>query len=257
MAYSFDRGWNAAANDHQRTRHVPLCGIVAMRTDRARRRSGSTCQPVAATAYSGGKIGCHDVRREMTIKPDTPDAIKSGAVVPTDGPVSEALSGDRLVASLYAELRVIARREHFRAGAPQTLQATALISEAYIKLQKRDDWSSKAHFLGCAATAIRHILIDAARARLASKRNAETESYTRSLDSLAAAVPHDDQLVSLGDALKQLSAMDANLAQVVDCRFFAGLDERETAEVLGVSDRTVRRWWVQARAWIYREMAEA
>jgi len=182
----------------------------------------------------------------MTIKPDRPDENKSGA--------DEALPTDALIASLYDELRVIARREHFRAGAPQTLQATALISEAYIKLQKREGWESKSHFLGCAATAIRHILIDAARARLTSKRSAQTESYTRSLDSMAAAVPQDDQLVSLGDALKQLSAMDANLAQVVDCRFFAGLDEQETAQVLGVSDRTVRRWWVQARAWIHREM---
>lgn len=184
----------------------------------------------------------------MIIEPDTPGQKSFDAAA---GPTNE------LMATLYDELRVIARREHSRAGSPQTLQATALISEAYIKLQKRRGWESKSHFLGCAATAIRHILIDAARARLTSKRNAQTESYTRSLDSIGAAVPDDDQLVRLGDALKDLSAMDANLAQVVDCRFFAGLDERETAEVLGVSDRTVRRWWVQARAWIHREMADA
>ena len=85
----------------------------------------------------------------------------------------------------------------------------------------------------------------------------ETESYTRSLNSLAAAVPHDEQLITLGEVLQSLSSMDRNLAQVVDCRFFAGLGERETAEIMGVSDRTVRRWWVQARAWIHREMAEA
>ena len=103
---------------------------------------------------------------------------------------------------------------------------------------------------------MRHILIDAARARLSGKRNAEVESYTRSLD-VAAAMPEDGEILRLGDALKALAEMDPKLAQVVDCRFFAGLDEVETAEVLGVSDRTVRRWWTQARAWIHLEMAAA
>lgn len=184
----------------------------------------------------------------MTIEPDT---TRENNLEGPPGPT------DQLIATLYEELRVIARREHFRAGSPQTLQATALIGEAYLKLQSRTGWVSKAHFLGCAATAIRHILIDSARARLASKRAVETESYTRSLNSLAAAVPHDEQLITLGEVLQSLSSMDRNLAQVVDCRFFAGLGERETAEIMGVSDRTVRRWWVQARAWIHREMAEA
>ena len=153
-------------------------------------------------------------------------------------------------------MRTIGRREHFRAGSPHTLQATALIGEAYIKLQRRDGWESKSHFLGCAATAMRHILIDAARARLSGKRNAEVESYTRSLD-VAAAMPEDGEILRLGDALKALAEMDPKLAQVVDGRFFAGPDEGETAAGLGVSDRTVRRWWTQARAWIHLEMAAA
>ncbi len=92
---------------------------------------------------------------------------------------------------------------------------------------------------------------------MASKRDAPTYSYTQSLDSLAASVPEDAQVVRLGDALGTLSKLDPNLAKVVDCRFFAGMDERETADVLGVTDRTVRRWWVQARAWIHAEMDEA
>lgn len=162
---------------------------------------------------------------------------------------------DALMQSLYTELRAIARREHYRAGSPQTLQTTALISEAYLKLRKRDGWESQSHFLGCAATAIRHILIDAARARLAAKRDAPMASYTIQIDSLAAAVPDDADVIRLGEALRQLSRIDPKLAQVVDCRFFAGMDERETGEVLGVSDRTIRRWWIQARAWIHHEMA--
>jgi RNA polymerase sigma factor (TIGR02999 family) len=184
-------------------------------------------------------------RRGKAIEADTPPEKKSAG------------TADALVALLYDELRTIARREHYRAGAPQTLQTTALINEAYMKLRKRDGWESQSHFLGCAATAIRHILIDAARARLASKRDAPTYSFTQSLDSLAAAVPEDTEVVKLGDALKALSEIDPELAQVVDCRFFAGLDEKETADVLGVSDRTVRRWWIRARAWIHREMAAA
>lgn len=138
---------------------------------------------------------------------------------------------------------------------PQTLQATALINEAYVKLRNAEGWETRSHFLACAATAMRHILIDAARSRLASKRNAPTYSFTQSLDSPAAAVPEDEQVIRLGDALEGLKRQDPNLAQVVDCRFFAGMDERETADVLGVTDRTVRRWWVQARAWIHHEMA--
>lgn len=162
-----------------------------------------------------------------------------------------------MVAALYEELRTIARREHYRAGGPQTLQTTALINEAYVKLRRAEGWESQSHFLACAATAMRHILIDAARARLASKRGAPTYSFTQSLDSLAAAIPEDEQVLKLGDALEELKRLDANLAQVVDCRFFAGMDERETADILGVTDRTVRRWWVQARAWIHQEMAAA
>ena len=162
-------------------------------------------------------------------------------------------SADALVLLLYDELRVIARREHYRAGTPQTLQTTALVNEAYIKLRKRDGWESRSHFLGCAATAIRHILVDAARARMASKRDAPTYHLTVGMEALGAA-PQDSDILRLGDALKALSLIDPQLSQVVDCRFFAGLDENETASVLGVSDRTIRRWWVQARAWIHHEM---
>ena len=88
---------------------------------------------------------------------------------------------------------------------------------------------------------------------MASKRDAPTYSYTQSLDSMAI-VPEDAQIVRLGEALAALTKIDPQLAKVVDCRFFAGMDEKETADVLGVTDRTVRRWWVQARAWIHHEM---
>src|SRR4051812_28483218 len=136
------------------------------------------------------------------------------------GPDSKLPVADELIEGLYTELRAIARREHYRAGSPQTLQPTALINEAYMKLRARQGWESQSQFLGCAATAIRHILIDAARARLASKRDAPPSSFPEQLDSPVTAVPEDADVVRLGDALKLLSQFDANLAQVVDCRFF-------------------------------------
>jgi RNA polymerase sigma factor (TIGR02999 family) len=170
-------------------------------------------------------------------------------------PTDFAQDSGEMVAALYEQLHVIARREHARVGGPQTLQPTALINEAYLKLRDREGWKNREHFLGYAATAMRHILIDAARARLASKRDGLVYSFTESLDSPAAAIPDDAAVLRLGDALKSLSVLDPKLAQLVDCRFFAGLDENETADILGVSVRTVRRWWAQARALIHHEMA--
>lgn len=166
-------------------------------------------------------------------------------------------SSEDMVRELYGELHQIARREYRRAGSPLTLQPTALVGEVYLKIQNRAGWQSKSHFLGCAATAMRHVLVDAARARLAAKRSGARESLTSALAEIASGVTDDQQLVQLGDALAELARHDPLLAKVVDCRFFVGLDEVETAKVLGVTDRTVRRWWTRARAWIYDRMTVA
>lgn len=177
--------------------------------------------------------------------------------MPVDRPASfEGASSETLVPLLYGELRAIAAREHRWAGSPMTLQPTAIVGEAYLRIKNRADWHSRSHFLGCAATAMRHVLVDAARARLAAKRAGRTESPTLALDLAVASEVQDRDLVRLGEALAELARRDPQLAKVVDCRFFVGLDERETAEVLGVSDRTVRRWWTRARAWIHREMTD-
>ncbi len=165
------------------------------------------------------------------------------------------LAFDHLAKLLYDELHEIAEREYRRAGSPATLQPTALVSEAYIKLQRHSGWNDHNHFLASAVTAMRHILIDAARARMSAKRKAERESFTHALDVIANE-SDDAELVQLNDALVALAEVDARLAKVVECRFFAGLSERETAEVLGVSERTAFRWWQQARAWIHAELAE-
>ncbi len=161
-----------------------------------------------------------------------------------------------MAAALYDDMHRIAQRERRRAGLPETWQTTAVLHEAYLKLYRKTDWESREHFLGTAAKAMRHVLINAARARLTGKRGAGNAPLRIEAAGEGPALAEDMDIVRLGEALRALEAIDPDLAKLVDCRFFAGLDERETARVLGVTDRTVRRWWVQARAWLHREMAE-
>lgn len=170
-----------------------------------------------------------------------------------DTSLGPGAQGEELVRELYAELRRIARREYARGGSPVTLQPTALIGEAYLKMKDRAAWASEGQFLGCAATAMRHIMVDAARARLAVKRSGQRESITSTLRA-AAAPEHDEQVVHLSEVLGALAVREPELAKLVEYRFFVGLDEVETARLLGVTDRTVRRWWTRARAWIHSEM---
>ncbi|KQT30990.1 hypothetical protein ASG29_15905 [Sphingomonas sp. Leaf412] len=166
-------------------------------------------------------------------------------------PAGEKGATATLVELLYAELRVAARRARFRGGRPATLQTTAVIHEAYLKIAGRDGWQDRNHFLAVAATAMRHVLIDAARARLAGKRDPD------GLDALPPAPQgNDPELDRLGHALDELARFDADLARLVDCRFFGGLTEPETAAAMGISERTVRRHWLRARAWIHRAMED-
>ena len=166
-----------------------------------------------------------------------------------------SLAFDELTKLLYDELHSIAEREYRRAGSPAMLQPTALVSEVYIKLQRQAGWHDHNHFLASAVTAMRHILIDAARARLTAKRNHVRESLTQALDVVAHDAD-DEELIRLNDALVSLAQVDPRLAKVVECRFFAGLSEPETAQVLGVSERTAFRWWQQARAWVYDALTD-
>ena len=155
--------------------------------------------------------------------------------------------------ALYAEMRAAAKRERWRAGRPSTWQTTAVIHEAYLKLYQRGGWSSREQFLATAATAMRHVLVDAARARLTEKRGDGVKPLPIEAADKAM-LEEDAEVVELGDALTALAAFDPKLAKVVECRFFAGFDEAETGLLMGVSDRTVRRWWNQARAWLHREI---
>jgi RNA polymerase sigma factor (TIGR02999 family) len=161
-----------------------------------------------------------------------------------------------MMAALYDELHRLAQRERWHAGRPDTLSTTAVMHEAYLKLYKHDSWGSREHFLGAAATTMRNLLIDAARARLAAKRGSGIGTLPiEAARDVAAETTEDEKLIRLGDALRSLAEMDPRLARLVDYRFFAGMTDQESAKLLGVTDRTVQRWWVQARAWIHSELA--
>jgi RNA polymerase sigma factor (TIGR02999 family) len=164
---------------------------------------------------------------------------------------------DKLVPLVYDELRRMARRYMNRQQAGHTLQTTALIHEAYLKLIDQNDahWRNRAHFFGVAAKAIRSILVDYARASHAAKRGGE--ALLVSLDE--AAVASDErsaELLALDDALEGLAAFDRRKCQVVELRYFGGLSVEETAEVLKVSVETVARDWRMARAWLLRELSK-
>jgi RNA polymerase sigma factor (TIGR02999 family) len=162
---------------------------------------------------------------------------------------------DRLMPLVYEELRAIARRHLRREEPDHTLQSTALVHEAYLRLvdQNRVDWQNRAHFFAVASQLIRRILVDHARRRQAGKRGGARE--TLALDE-SVAVPRDKQidLVALDDALNDLSRLDPQQARIVELRFFGGLSIAESAKVLDVSTATVQRHWVTARAWLFREL---
>src|SRR5688572_7494773 len=163
---------------------------------------------------------------------------------------NEAL--DRLMPLVYEDLRRVARRQLDREGGGHTLQTTALIHEAYLKLAGGGavGATSRAHFLAIAARAMRQVLVDYARRRKAAKRGGGVISVTLGDEAQPTDASAED-LLSLDDALQQL---DPRQRQVIECRFFGGMEEKDIAEALGISERTVRRDWVKARAWLYREL---
>jgi RNA polymerase sigma factor (TIGR02999 family) len=163
---------------------------------------------------------------------------------------------DEMLPIVYQELRRTARRE-LRQRPNDTLSATALVNELYLKLAgaARADWRDRAHFLAVSAIAMRHILVDRARRRTAGKRGGRDGAITLH-DHLAAERDEAESLLELHDALDRLAAVDDRLARVVECRFFGGMTEPETARALGVTERTVARDWVKARGWLYQRLCD-
>jgi len=159
-----------------------------------------------------------------------------------------------LLPLVYDELRRLAAQKMPREAPGQTLQATALVHEAWLRLGgARQPWRNRAHFFAAAAEAMRRILVDNARRKKAARRGAGAERI--SLDGLElAANMDDDQLLAVHDALEQLAAHDALKAELVKLRFFAGLTLDEAARVLDISEATAKRHWAYARAWLYRRI---
>lgn len=162
---------------------------------------------------------------------------------------------DRLVGEAYSQLRQIAHGHLWGGGhvADMTLQTTALVNEAYLKLAEQSErkWNDHAHFLAVASIAMHHIMIDAARARLTRKRGGSQTRVTLEEEEL----PDDrspSALLEIEDALSALAAVDERLARVVECRYFAGLTEEETAKALCITTRTVQRDWSKAKVLLAR-----
>jgi RNA polymerase sigma factor (TIGR02999 family) len=163
---------------------------------------------------------------------------------------------DRLFEVVYAELRRIAQRQLRGAVREETLSTTALVHEAYLKLSRDAGWSvrDRGHFFALAARAMRHVLVDHARHRGRAKRGGGAVPLSLD-DALVPAPERAEELLALDGALDRLESADPELARLVEWRFFAGLSVEEVAELLEVSDRTVKRRWRAARAFLYRDLA--
>jgi RNA polymerase sigma factor (TIGR02999 family) len=161
---------------------------------------------------------------------------------------------DQILPLVYQELRRAARRE-LAVRPSDSMSTTALVHELYLKFSRaeRNDWRNRAHFLGVASVAMRHILVDRARRRKAEKRGGPHRHVTLD-DDLIAADSQAESLLELHEALDQLAKLDERLARVVECRFFGGMTEQETAEALHIAVRTVRRDWIKARGLLYQAL---
>jgi RNA polymerase sigma factor (TIGR02999 family) len=163
---------------------------------------------------------------------------------------------EKLLPLVYDELHRRAMHFFGRERAGHTLQPTALVNEVYLRLvnQREANWQNRAQFFGIAAQMMRRILVSHARARQAEKRGGEEQRITL-VEDVAAAPQRDVNLIALDEALKKLEAIDLEKSRMVELRFFTGLSVTETAEVLGVSPRTINRQWQTAKAWLFREIA--
>lgn len=162
---------------------------------------------------------------------------------------------DRLMPMVYDELRRLAHRYMKRGPEGQTLQTTALVHEAYLRLagQGEVDWQNRSHFFAVCAQVMRSLLVDRARSRYAIKRGGGLHKVE--LDDAAAQSPSpDEKLLALDEALERLAAIDPRKTRIVEMRYFGGMSVEETAQVLDLSPITIKREWSKARAWLYREM---
>jgi RNA polymerase sigma factor (TIGR02999 family) len=170
----------------------------------------------------------------------------------------DADAAQRLFELVYGELRQVAAQKMARESAGHTLQPTALVHEAWLRLgaDAQPHWQNRAHFFAAAAEAMRRILVDRARRKRALRHGAGAEHVE--LDGLNLPAPvEDDQLLALDDALQRFAALDAQKAELVKLRYFVGLTTEQAARVLNISEPTAKRWWAYAKAWLYQACRES
>lgn len=172
-----------------------------------------------------------------------------------DDPISGRPAADEAAVAVYQELRRLAAAYMRRERPGQTLQATALVHEAYLRLAGAGaPWTDEKHFIGIAARSMRQILVERARARGAQKRWAAMDRVSLT-ESLVSAASEDAMLPALDEALTRLEQLDPEQARIVELRYFVGLSIEETADALGLSPATLKRRWALARAWLFRELS--
>ncbi len=164
-------------------------------------------------------------------------------------------AGEKLIPLVYEELKRLARSYMRRERPDHTLQTTALVHEAYLKLVRQHavNWQGRSHFFGIAAQLMRRILIDHARGHLRGKRGGLKEVLPLD-EALVFSPEHSKELVKLDEALERLSKLDARQSHIVELRFFGGLSVEETSEFLGISPKTVKRDWAVAKVWLHGEL---
>jgi RNA polymerase sigma-70 factor (ECF subfamily) len=164
-------------------------------------------------------------------------------------------AADKLIPVVYEELKRLARDYMRRENPSHTLQTTALVHEAYLKLVRQKDvnWQGRAHFIGVAAQLMRRILIDYAKGRLREKRGGEQVVVPLN-EALTFSPERSEELLKVDEALQRLSKLDTRQSRIVELRFFGGLSIEETAEFLGISPKTVKRDWTVAKAWLGSEL---
>ena len=173
----------------------------------------------------------------------------------TDIEQGDVTASGELLPLVYHELRRLAAHKMAGESSGHTLQPTALVHEAWLKLvdSPAQSWQNRAHFFGAAAEAMRRILIDRARRKIRQRRGSGAEHVNADEVEIASPAP-DDQLLALNDALDRFAALEPQQAELVKLRYFVGLKIEEAAEVLGISEATAKRWWVYARAWLFDEL---
>jgi RNA polymerase sigma factor (TIGR02999 family) len=169
----------------------------------------------------------------------------------------DASALEAMMPLVYRELQRIAHRYLQRESQNHTLQTTALVNEAYLKLidQTRVNWQNRSQFYAVAAQAMRRILIDHARERLAGKRGGGAAEISLDGGTIDVSDGHSEELLMLDEALKKLAAFDPERSRIVELKYFGGLSNQETADALQISERTVERHWRVAKAWLYKELS--